>query len=235
MLILLPNSANLRNMENFIRKLDPSDTSRLEVAFHRKYVGVHPAVLSMTACAGAVVREKGGTIKCTPPLIHTMRYLTRMKVFDHLGVEPPEEVIEHGPGGRFIPGTRITTGEELDRFMIDITPLFHAQPEQAESVKYVVSELVRNALDIMYPPLVRRDREHDVVPLRELGLDGPLDDVRAIAAAEEEGVTALLDTCRVDHVALPDDLAAAHDRFLQGIGRPGPSLWRCCPISLFPT
>ena len=147
MRIFLPNSANLRNMENFIRKLDPSDTSRLEVAFHQKYVGVHPAVLSMTACAGAVVRENGGTIECTPPLIHTMRYLTRMKVFDHLGVEPPEEVIEHEPSGRFIPVTRITTGEELDRFMIDITPLFHAQPEQAESVKYVVSELVRNALE----------------------------------------------------------------------------------------
>ena len=145
--IFLPNSANLRNLESFIRKFDPSDTSRLEVTFHEKYVGVHPAVLAMTACAGVVVREAGGTVDCTPPPIRSLRYVTRMKVFDHLGVEPPEVIVEHESSGRFIPVTRITTAEELDRFMIDITPLFHAQPEQAESVKYLVSELVRNALE----------------------------------------------------------------------------------------
>lgn len=145
--IFLPNSANLRNLESFIRKFDPSDISRLEVTFHDKYVGVHPAVLAMTACAGVVVREAGGTIDCAPPVIQSLQYPTRMKLFDHLGVEPPEEIVEHESSGRFIPVTRITTAAEMDRFMVDITPLFHAQPEQAESLKYLVSELVRNALE----------------------------------------------------------------------------------------
>jgi len=147
MRIYFPNSANLRNLEGFIRKFDPSDPSQLEVAFHPTYVGVHPAVLAMTACAGAAVREAGGAISCDPPLMPAMRYVTRMKVFEHLGVEPPEEIVDHEAAGRFIPVTQIKTSDALDRFIKDTTPLFHANPEHAESVKYLLSELIRNALE----------------------------------------------------------------------------------------
>ena len=67
-----------------------------------------------------------------------------------------------------------------------------SREDALRAVVWLVPEDTPRTLDIMHPPLVRRDREHDVVPLGELGLDGPLDDVRAVAAAEEEGVIARL-------------------------------------------
>jgi anti-sigma regulatory factor (Ser/Thr protein kinase) len=54
---------------------------------------------------------------------------------------------EHEASGRFIPLTQIKTSEELTRFLTDMVPLLHLPLQHAESIRYIVSELVRNVLE----------------------------------------------------------------------------------------
>lgn len=56
-------------------------------------------------------------------------------------------ITKHDPSGRFIPITQIKNSEDLTRFITDIIPLLHLKPKHAESIKYIVSELVRNVLE----------------------------------------------------------------------------------------
>lgn len=54
---------------------------------------------------------------------------------------------EHEPAGRFIPLTQIRTSAELTSFITDMIPLLHLEAEQAKTLGYIVSELVRNVLE----------------------------------------------------------------------------------------
>jgi anti-sigma regulatory factor (Ser/Thr protein kinase) len=143
----LPNSAFLGNIETFVSKVDPSGSGNLRVTFNPRWVYVHPAVLAMVACAGTLVRAQGGTVKATVPRMRTLPYLIRMKLFDHLGIDPKYEIQEHEAAGRFIPLTQIRTNDELSQFIVDMIPLLHAEPEEVGPIKYVMSELVRNVLE----------------------------------------------------------------------------------------
>jgi anti-sigma regulatory factor (Ser/Thr protein kinase) len=64
-----------------------------------------------------------------------------------LGVKPTRAIKEHEPAGRFIPLTVIKDSSGLTDFIREIVPLLHLQPDQAEPIKYVISELVRNVLE----------------------------------------------------------------------------------------
>jgi len=146
----VPNSAGLQNIEAFVRRLDTSDLSNLRVSFHDRWVAVHPVVLAAVACAGALVTQNGGKVSSEVPKVATLPYLVVMRLFDWLGVNPGISVTEHEAAGRFIPLTQIRTDADLAAFMVKVTPLLHGQPHQREAVnyiKYVVSELVRNALE----------------------------------------------------------------------------------------
>jgi anti-sigma regulatory factor (Ser/Thr protein kinase) len=74
-------------------------------------------------------------------------YLTRMHLYDFLGLPSPDSIIEHEASGRFMPLTRIQTSNELSTALEEIVPLLHLPPEQARSMRYIVSELVRNVLE----------------------------------------------------------------------------------------
>lgn len=76
-----------------------------------------------------------------------MRYFDRMGLFDFLGVDAQVEQAAHESAGRFIPLTQIMNDGDLSRFLIDMIPLLHADPSEAEPIKYVVSEMVRNVLE----------------------------------------------------------------------------------------
>src|SRR5699024_1336659 len=75
------------------------------------------------------------------------RYLQRMGLFDTMGIEANLPVTEHDPSGRFIPLTRINNNDDLNRFVTDFVPLLHADPDVADTVKYVLFELIRNVLE----------------------------------------------------------------------------------------
>jgi anti-sigma regulatory factor (Ser/Thr protein kinase) len=145
--IFVPNSAHLGNVESFLSRLTLTRPNSLKVTFHPKWVSVHPMVLATIGAIGLEARSRGVQPKAEIPKIAAMRYFDRMGVFAHLGIESGVAQIEHEPAGRFIPLTQIRNNDELGRFLIDMIPLLHADPSQAEPIKYVVSELVRNVLE----------------------------------------------------------------------------------------
>lgn len=147
MRVHLPNAARLQNISHFFSNLDGSDFSQFQFSMHEKWVAVHPLVLAMTACAAARVRVEGGTITANVRQISSLPYRIRMKLFDHLGVDPGRKINEHEQSGRFIPLTQIKTTDDLKATIANLVPLLHAPSEVADPIRYVFSEMVRNSLE----------------------------------------------------------------------------------------
>ena len=147
MKLFLPNSANLQNITGILRYLDLSDVGILEFSMHPKWVAVHPVVLSMTACLGTKVRASGGKVTGHATQVPTINYLLRMGLFDFLNIDPQKNIQKHEEAGRFIPITQIRSAIELRESITNLIPLLHAPPAVANPIKYVFSEMVRNALE----------------------------------------------------------------------------------------
>ncbi|MFP4473461.1 MAG: ATP-binding protein [Candidatus Omnitrophota bacterium] len=64
-----------------------------------------------------------------------------------LNIDPGINIVEHEPAGRFVPLMQIRTAEELTKFITDMIPLLHLEPEQTQTIGYIVSELVRNVIE----------------------------------------------------------------------------------------
>jgi anti-sigma regulatory factor (Ser/Thr protein kinase) len=143
--IHLPNSAFLGNIDPFIRGFDPSEPDSLEISSNDKWISVHPAVLSMIAALGLTVTP--GNIRCQRFEARSRHYFVRMGLFRILSIPSDIIVEEHEPAGRFIPLSRIRTSAELTSFITEMIPLLHLEPEQAKTLGYIVSELVRNVIE----------------------------------------------------------------------------------------
>ena len=145
MKIYLPNSAFLGNIDPFLRHFDSSRPNQLEITANKKWISIHPVVLSMVAALGLTV--KPANIHCEKLEAASKHYLERMGLFRLLNIKSEIEITEHEPAGRFIPLTKITNSKELTKFITDMIPLLHLKPEQASPIKYIISELVRNVLE----------------------------------------------------------------------------------------
>jgi anti-sigma regulatory factor (Ser/Thr protein kinase) len=144
MKIHLPNSAFLGNIDPFFRGFDPSSPDSLEITANDKWISVHPVVLSMIAALGVSLRPK---IRFEKFEAKSRHYLVRMGLFKMLNIESEITMVEHEPAGRFIPLTQIHTSSELTRFITEIIPLLHLEPDHAQTIGYIVSELVRNVIE----------------------------------------------------------------------------------------
>ena len=145
MRINLPNSAFLGNIDPFLQSFDNSRPNTLEITANKNWISIHPVVLSMVAALGSTIKKEN--IHCEELEATSKHYLERMGLFKVLGIKSAIKIIEHEPAGRFIPITVIKSSDELTRFITDIIPLLHLEPKQAEPIKYIVSELVRNVLE----------------------------------------------------------------------------------------
>lgn len=144
MKVTLPNSAFLGNIDSFLKQLDLSEPGKLSISSNPKWISVHPMVLSMIAALGATVKP---LITCETITAKSGHYLVRMKLFDLLGIDCGIVVDEHESAGRFVPVTQVKTSNQLADFLNEMVPLLHLDPEHAEPLKYIVSELVRNVLE----------------------------------------------------------------------------------------
>lgn len=145
MKIYIPNSAWLGNIDPFIRSFDTSQPQRLEITAHKSWISVHPLVLSMVAALG--LSCGAGHIVSEHMEAKSKHYLKRMNLFDLLHITTDISIEEHEPAGRFIPLTQITDNDTLTQFITDVIPLLHLQPEQAQPIRYVISELTRNVFE----------------------------------------------------------------------------------------
>jgi len=145
MKIHLSNSTFLGNIDPFLKSFDPSEKDKLDITVNQKWVFVHPIALSMIAALGLPIDKK--QIKCEQLVARSSHYLETMGLFSFLGIKSGIKVTKHEPTGRFIPITQIKNSAELTCFLTEIIPLLHLEPKQAESIRYIVSELTRNVLE----------------------------------------------------------------------------------------
>jgi hypothetical protein len=105
-------------------------------------------VLAMIAAIGATAKGGGKSVEVADLTINSStRYLQRMNLFAQLGVDAGISVTEHEAAGRFIPVRNILDNAELNDFIKDFVPLLHMDPHDADAVKYVLFELLRNVLE----------------------------------------------------------------------------------------
>lgn len=145
MKIHIPNSVWLGNIDPFLKGFDPKNPDRLEITFNKKWMSIHPMVLSMIAALG--IKTNSSKIKCETPEARSKHYLKRMKLFDFLHIKSGIKMREHEPAGRFVPLTQIKNGAALTEFIREVTPLLHLEPKYAEPIRYIMSELIRNVLE----------------------------------------------------------------------------------------
>lgn len=145
MRIHLPNSAFLGNIDPFLQGFDSSAPDKLNITANKKWISVHPMVLSMIAALGLTVKKS--EIRCEKLEAASKHYLERMNLFRFLGIQSDIAIIKHEPAGRFIPLTQISNSGELTKFITEMIPLLHLEPKHAEPIRYIVSELVRNVLE----------------------------------------------------------------------------------------
>ncbi len=143
----ISNSVFIGNVDPFIRSFDLSDPTVLEISTHDKWMSVHPVALAMIAALGMTVPK--GNVRFDDINATSGHYLQRMGLLKLLGIDDIKHITERDPSGRFVPLTVIKTASEQTQFITDMMPLLHLDkvPEQAEAIRYVVSELLRNVLE----------------------------------------------------------------------------------------
>lgn len=149
--IHLPNSAFLGNIDPFLKQYDPTDGNTLHITANKKWISVHPVVLSMIAARGRTLRSE--QITCERLEARSKHYLARMGLFKILGLNPDIHVTEHESAGRFIPLTIVKDSASLTNFITEMIPLLHLNPKHAKTIEYIVSELIRNVLEHAETPL----------------------------------------------------------------------------------
>jgi anti-sigma regulatory factor (Ser/Thr protein kinase) len=148
MLVNLPNRAYLSDLERFVDLIEDDGEPGLTVRMRDSLFSLHPMVLCMIAALTDRPYDAGERVGVTNvrPNAST-RYLERMQLFEHMHLDSVVDVIAHESAGRFIPVTRISDNGQLNSFVTDLVPLLRASTGEADSVKYVLYELVRNVLE----------------------------------------------------------------------------------------
>lgn len=60
MKIHIPNAAWLNSIDPFLEGFDPKNPNELKITFHKKWMSIHPMVLSMIASLGICGRLHAG-------------------------------------------------------------------------------------------------------------------------------------------------------------------------------
>ncbi|MCG8430901.1 MAG: hypothetical protein MJA29_07000 [Candidatus Omnitrophica bacterium] len=144
MRIHIPNSAFIKNIDPFLKSFDASEPHILDITSHPNWTSIHPLVLSMIAALGLHVKPENIHINIEAK---SRVYLVRMGLYEMLGIRPDITIEPHAPEGRFIPLQQVKTQAGLDKFITDMIPILHKDPEQASTIAYIVSELGRNVLE----------------------------------------------------------------------------------------
>jgi len=147
MKIHLSNSVWIGNIDPFIHSFDTSNSEILEITSHKKWVSVHPVVLCMITGLGLFIRRNRAKLNFKKMEATSKHYFERMGLFKILKINSGIKITPHESAGKFIPLQLIENSQNLDDFIRDMIPMLHLNPEQAEPIKYIISELVRNVFE----------------------------------------------------------------------------------------
>lgn len=145
MKVFLSNQGNLRNFKSFTESIDLSNSDKLEIITHDKWVTVHPANLVMVAALAIKIGKDKTEIVGKVP--ETGRYLDRMGLYNLTKTPSPFIYTKKEESGRFLPIKIISDAESQSHFITDMIPLLHLSEKNATVVKYIIGELARNVLE----------------------------------------------------------------------------------------
>lgn len=144
MRIHIPYSSWLGNIEGLLRNIDTSDSSTLEIDFDPKWISIHPVVIAIIASMGLKVLKENGVIRLSAH-ITMKKQLYKSNLLKLLNLDTMD--VNGESAGRFIPVTQIKDSNGLTEIIQELVPLLHSQPKQADAIKYVMSEMIRNVLE----------------------------------------------------------------------------------------
>jgi len=147
MKIHLSNSVWIGNIDPFIHSFDTGNDKVLEITSHKKWVSVHPVVLCMIIGLGLFIRRNQAELNFKKMEATSKHYFERMGLFKILGIDSGIKITRHESAGRFIPLQLVKNSQNLNDFIREMIPMLHLSPEQAEPIKYIISELVRNVFE----------------------------------------------------------------------------------------
>ncbi|MBQ3280450.1 sensor histidine kinase [Candidatus Saccharibacteria bacterium] len=145
MKIYFSNNDMLMNFNHFLSQVDFKDNKELEIITANNWISVHPAALVLAAALAKKVGKNHTIIDNSAG--ESGLYLDRMGLYDYSKTESPYKYNQHDESGRFIPIRQILTQSDQSRFVTDIIPLLHLDPEKSQMIRYVIGELVRNVLE----------------------------------------------------------------------------------------
>ena len=137
MKIHIPNSAFLGNIDPFLKGFDPSNPKKLIITANKKWISIHPVVLSMIAALG--MGMKSTDIKCEKLEAKSKSYLERMGLFKFLKIKSDIKITEHEPAGRFIPIIQIRNSKEITEAILYLLNHPDKQKEFGEEIKKTVT------------------------------------------------------------------------------------------------
>lgn len=145
MKVTFSNVDQLKSFNYFLRTNDLSESDRLQIMAETNWLNIHPACISFAAALAAEVGKERTQI--VTQNAKAAMYLDRMGLYEWTRDECLVRYVQHEETGRFIPVTRIKTEEEQSRLIADLHPILHLTLEQAETIKYVLGELIRNVIE----------------------------------------------------------------------------------------
>lgn len=145
MRISFSNVDQLKSLNYFLATNDLSNNEELEIAATTSWMNVHPSCLVFAAAMAAEIGWQRTMITATSE--RAMIYLDRMGLYNFAHNSCPIEYVKHEEAGRFIPVTQIRTDAEQSRFIADLHPILHLSLEKANTIKYVLGELIRNVIE----------------------------------------------------------------------------------------
>ena len=133
------------NFNHFLAQINFDDDKKLEIETTNNWLSVHPAALVLAAALAKKVGKSNTVINSSAG--ESGLYLDRMGLYDYADTKSPYRYNQHDESGRFVPIRQILTQDDQSRFVTDIIPLLHLDPEKSQMIRYVIGELVRNALE----------------------------------------------------------------------------------------
>ena len=135
----------LVTFDYFLKNLDLSDASHLNIITQGQWLNVHPAALVFAAALAQNVGKEYTVIDNKAG--QSGLYIDRMGLYKWSKTESPYHYAHHEEAGRFVPIKQILRSSDQSKFITDLIPLLHFPPEKSQVIYYVMGELIRNVLE----------------------------------------------------------------------------------------
>ena len=146
MLIRIPASIGLAQLELFAQQIAVTSDLDIEFEFETGPFDIHPVALCMAAAlANRTVASGASSLVQVMPV--SPEALNSMQFFENVCRPDLADPSTGEPAGSHIPISQILDNKALNAFCSDFVPLLHTTPDRAEAVRYVLFELIRNVIE----------------------------------------------------------------------------------------